>query len=388
MENIESSNINTSRNSLFAFIALAGFLYGISIGINLTSFPLMLNDIGFHKTEIAYILSFEIIAIFFAAPFLQKFINSFGLFNCIFFSLILRNIFLIAFGAMKVKFFIIFSIFLFGIGGYVLFACFQVWVNIITKKSNRGTSFGILNAAFALGIASGPILLSIFTVPAGINSAIMSSLIATAIIIPLSFIRLWIPNQTDSATSTQFYNLLQVARIPVMCGFMVEYVFYGVGNFIVLYGISQGLSQSESMLLITYMIMSSVLLDIPIGWLVDKFSRPLMIIIFTIIALIAFQLIPYVILNKLHTIIVFALISSSVSGIYISGISQLGDKFQGADLVAANSVLSLMNAAGAFSGIAVTGIAIDLWGDHGIIISLTLTFAIFLIFNILSLVKR
>jgi MFS family permease len=386
-DSIQPSQIDINRSSIITFISLAGFLYGISIGINLTGFSLMFNNLGYNNTDIAYILSFEIMAIFFAAPFLQKIINVLGLFNSIFYSLIIRNLFLLTLSYTEIKFFIILNIFMFGIGGYILFACFQVWVNQITTKGNRGTSFGLLNAAFALGTAFGPVILTVMNVKEGANSIIISSIIATGIILPLNFIRFGAP-QTQTPSTIRFYSLLKIAKIPVMCGFIAEYVFHGVGNFIVLYGISVGLSKSESMLLITYMIMSGVLLDVPIGWMIDRINRPLMVIIFTVIVIIAAQLIPYVILNRLQTIITFAVLSSSVSGIYICGISLLGDKFQGSDLIAANSVLSIMNAAGAFSGIAITGIAIDIWGDNGLIISLTLSFAIFLIFNILSLVKR
>ncbi len=388
MANInQTSLIEFKLSSVITFIACAGFLYGNSIGINLISFPLLLNKLGFYKADIAYILSFEMLAIFFAAPFLQKIINYFGFFKSIILSLIIRNIFLLMIGFSQSKLLLIFNIFLFGVGGYILFTCFQLWVNQITNNSNRGKSFGILNAAFALGIACGPLLLNLNEISPGINSIITSFMISSCIIMPVSLIKFSMP-KLENPSEIPFYDLLKVIQIPVMCGFVVEFVFYGIGDFIVLYGISQGLNQSDAMLLITYMVFSSVILDIPVGYIVDKINRYIVIIIFTIIALIGFQLIPYVILNKLQTIGLFALISSSVSGIYICGMSLLGDKYQGGDLVAANSVLSIMNAAGAFSGITFAGMAINYWGDNGLIISLTLIFAIFLIFNILSLIRK
>jgi MFS family permease len=373
--------------NVILFIALAGFLYGNSIGINLISLPLFLNNLGFYKADIAYILSFEMVAIFFAAPFLQNIINYFGFFKTIIVSLIVRNIFLLMLGCSQSKFIILLNIFIFGIGGYVLFACFQVWVNQITNLYNRGKSFGVLNAAFALGTACGPVILNIAQISPGPHSILTSVIIASFIIIPVSLIKFSMP-RFKASSDIPFNKLLNIVQIPVMCGFIVEFVFYGIGDFIVLFGISHGLSQAEAILLVSYMVFSSVIFDIPVGYIVDKINRQNLIIIFTIIALIAFQLIPYVILNKPQTIALFALISSSVSGIYICGMSLLGDKFQGSDLVAANSLLSIMNAAGAFSGIAFTGIAIDYFGDDGLIISLTLTFAIFLIFNILSLIKK
>jgi len=117
----------------------------------------------------------------------------------------------------------------------------------------------------------------------------------------------------------------------------------------------------------------------------DRFNKSISLIVILIFTVAAIAAIPFVITYKILAILVFLAVSAATGSIYVIGISMLTDKFRAQNLVMANTVMLMMNAIGGFAGVSATGMAIEYWGNQGLVISLFVLIFFFLLFVIYSL---
>jgi MFS family permease len=378
--------LNQQTNNVIAYIAIAGIFYGISIGINVSTFSLILDSAGFSKAKIGEILSSEMVSTFFVAPFIPIMIRKLGIFKVISIALITRNLFLILFGYSASQIMWSSSICIFGAGGLLLIISFQIWINKITDQTNRATYFGILNASLALGIALGPLITSILGLNANLGCLIISAASCLMIFPILYRVREKIPAINPEIT-LPFSQIIDKAKVPIISGLLVDYIFFSLSTYVILYGVSNGLNLADSKMLISYMVISKIFFDIPIGIIIDKCNRNFVMLFCAFGVLVSAQILPYVIGSNM-VIVLFAFWGSFVSGIYISAISNLGDNFRGSNLITANSALFIMNSLGAYTGIYATGYAIDYFGDYGLIISISAVTIMFIVMNIFTIVME
>ena len=67
-----------------------------------------------------------------------------------------------------------------------------------------------------------------------------------------------------------FCLLTIVYAVPILSGLVVDYIFFSLSTYIILYGMSNGLKLHESKALISYMVISKIFFDIPIGIIIDS----------------------------------------------------------------------------------------------------------------------
>jgi predicted MFS family arabinose efflux permease len=81
-------------------------------------------------------------------------------------------------------------------------------------------------------------------------------------------------------------------------------------------------------------------------------------------------------------------LGASGFGIYTIGLAQLGDRFQGADLIAGTSAFSTAWGLGALAGSVVCGLAMNQFGPNGFPNSLLVIFIGYLIVRIVTAFRR
>jgi predicted MFS family arabinose efflux permease len=81
-------------------------------------------------------------------------------------------------------------------------------------------------------------------------------------------------------------------------------------------------------------------------------------------------------------------LGASGFGIYTIGLAQLGDRFQGADLIAGTSAFSTAWGLGALTGSVVCGLAMDRFGPDGFPQALLVIFVTYLIVRMVTEFRR
>jgi MFS family permease len=373
--------IRSTSLSLLLTICLGGLFYGISIGIDFVAIPLFFEKKGLSKSLMGLIMSSEVLAWVLIAPFFSKLVGRFGIKKIILYSIITRNIGLLFIPLSHTKVEWVFAYTIFGIGGFMLFNVLQFSINNSSTSKNRAISLGAITSATSVGIAIGPVIVKFIN----INSltpfyiSIASSFIA---IIPLSLS--WTTlKYAKEKTSIKILTITKQLPLVIGAAILVDFVYYALSSFLVLYGISHGLSEESSSFLVIAMILGSVFLDIPIGILADIISRKKTMIICTTTMAVCSYFIEDYILNPLMSFIIFFICCGALNGIYICCLALLGDKFKNQDLAEANSAVAVSGCIGSFAGMIVTGVAMDYLGAKGLPYTIFTITAIFLLLNLI-----
>lgn len=359
----------SSQKALITIIATS-FVYALSIGMDFVIVPLMFTNHGLSKSLIGLLMGLEIAAAFCVAPFLPTLVRRVGMWKILIIATLLRNGILLLLPLYHGPLFWFPAMFFSGIGGFTLFISTQIWVNTLASDKRRGTALSAFTAFISLGIAMGPLILT-FTGRQGFLPFLVSSIICTTILLPFYSVRSTLPARMEK-TNINVITVIRKLPIPIMGGVMTDFIFFSMTSFLVLYGLSHGLTEARAALLITAMMIGGILVEIPVGWISDHVNRPRMVILCTVIILICSQLLPFAVQSTYAPWLLFTISSGAMGGIYTSSLALLAQGFNGKHLIAANSAFAMMNSIGGISGVVLTGLMMDIWGAEGLTYSIAL----------------
>jgi MFS family permease len=375
-----------SKHYFILCIAFIMLFYGVSVGINVTSFALFLHQMGLPKSQIGSILAMELAGNLLIAPLFPKLCERYGLFIVILGSLIIRNLALLAFPMSNNVEMSMLSLFIFGIGGFCLFAAMQYWGTSLLTDGSRTTLIAVMNVAFRTGIALGVGLLFVKATKISVDLFQISALFASVIILPSIFIRKSMPILPPRTNYTAPSKIIKHAAVPIICILVSNYILLALSNFVVIYAIESGVEYRQALLINIYMVAGNLLFTIPISMFLDKLQNKISaLIVVLIIMCTSVLMIPFIIHNHYMTIAIFIVISAGIGTIYVIGVSMISAKFKKHNLATANTIMLIMNAVGGFAGVSTTGSAIEYWGNQGMIISVSILILFFLLFVIYSL---
>ncbi|MFQ5535306.1 MAG: MFS transporter [Sphingomonadales bacterium] len=110
----------------------------------------------------------------------------------------------------------------------------------------------------------------------------------------------------------------------------------------------------------------NVFLQLPIGILADKMNRQRLLVICAGAGLFGGISLPLVIGVPWLLWPTLFLWGGVVVGLYTVGLTMLGERFSGPDLVGANAAFVMLYGLGALAAPPVAGAAMDLWNPHGL----------------------
>jgi MFS family permease len=135
--------------------------------------------------------------------------------------------------------------------------------------------------------------------------------------------------------------------------------------------------------------LAAVFFQYPIGWLADKVNRNWLLIACVLTLLVSIFLFPLLIDGgrdpwwEARALALWAVVSiwgGSMGGIFTVGITLLGQRFRGVELVSANAVFSVLFGAGGLLGPFLAGTAMSAIGPAGFPLSLLAAVALYALF--------
>ena len=131
------------------------------------------------------------------------------------------------------------------------------------------------------------------------------------------------------------------------------------------YGVQAGLDQKQAVWMHALYLGGGVILAFPVGWAVDRYDRRSMLAILAIVSMLS-SIAMHLAINQ-HWILYFILfIGGGVTyGVYTTGLSLLGMRFQRGGMAAANAAFVMTWEMGTMSGGPLAGVAIELFGAAG-----------------------
>lgn len=362
-----------SKNFFVFVIALILLFYGVSVGVNITSFSLFLHKMGIPQSQISNILSMELTGILIAAPIFPKLCERFGITYVLIGSLILRCLAIIAFPMSEnLKLNMLFLL-ISGLGSFCTLTTIWFWGASLLKDGTRSTMIAIMNVAFASGIAIGIGALFLKANKMPVDLFKTSALFSVFIVPAIYFVKDSAPILPRNTSYTPPSTLIKYIMLPVISMLAANYLLLSLNNFAVVYAIKSNVPYHEAVVLNLYMLAGNLILTIPAAFILDKMKSKhvFLSIILTLICLASVGM-PFVIGIPKAPMILFGLLSSLIWLVLVYAISIVSAKFKNHNLLAATTILSIMHSMGGYAGVSATKAAVEYWGNQGLVISMAI----------------
>jgi MFS family permease len=273
--------------------------------------------------------------------------------------------------------------FLYGVGGAVQWIASETWVNAIATNRNRGRVVGLYATIFAGGFAAGSILVALLGIEAWLPFLAVAGMTALATL-PLLAAHGVAPSMA-SRSSMGFVSAVRRAPLimaaTLICGFLIVATI----SFLPIYGLRMGFDQDEAVYLLAVFLLGNMALQMPLGWLADRWSRTGVLLLAGVICVIGPFFLGFVLDTGYLLWPLLALWGGAAIGIYAVGLTILGDRFGPGELAAASAVFAMVFELGSITGPAASGKAMDLWGPQGFLAVLVVAAAVFVIYAVFQM---
>lgn len=350
-----------SRAAVIATAAMFGLTYSLSA-------PLIAMNMareGASETLIGMNAAMHAIGVLITALLLPRLVAKLGPRRLILLSLAASACVLVVFGLIP-NIWLWFPLrLLLGMAAEALFVVSETWINALSTENTRARAMAAYTAALALGLALGPLILSLVgaegTLPFLIGAAISLGA-ATLVIAPA--VRAPPFEKPSSGNPLRFLRLAPVAIGAITLNAAVETA--GL-SFLALYAIGLGWQAEDAARLMFVMMFGAIILQLPIGWLGDMVDRGKLIIGCAVLATLGAALWPFALQSEIATYALLFVWGGVFVGIYTLTLTVVGSRFSGGDLVGIYALMGLTWGAGALVGPLLAGLSMQA-GTHGLAI--------------------
>lgn len=247
----------------------------------------------------------------------------------------------------------------------ILFSVSEAWVVEAASGPARSRIMAVYTGVLSLSFGLGPALISL----TGIDTALpffIGAAVLLAGTLPMFFYRQTGAFARDSESTS--LSILGFARMaPILIAAVGMFAIIDAANLGLLpvYGVKKGLSQETAALMLTAFIAGNIVLQFPIGWIADHWSKRGMMSACAIVTAIGSILVPWA-FESWMIWPVLVVTGAASAGIYTLALAELGERFSGHELVAGTAAFSTMWGGAALLGALLGGWAIERFGPDGL----------------------
>lgn len=262
----------------------------------------------------------------------------------------------------------------------------EALINELAEESRRGRIVGLYASIGAAGFALGPLLL-ILTGSSG-----MLPFYTTSAMILLAGLPLLLVSHRRMGGAQQagghLWKVFLLAPTIMLANVVYAAAAESVLTFFPLFGISLGLSENETLGLLTVVGIGTMVLVMPISWLADRVNRMGLLLACVLLTMLGLLLMPWLVVIPVVAE-VYAFLFGGVEGmIYALGVILIGQRFKGAMLASATTMFTACWGAGTVLGPLFTGIGMDRYGADTMALIICGFYVLFLPFPIVSLLRQ
>lgn len=366
--------VNKRLISVIFSVTVFSLTYGLSSP--LIAFKLL--NAGMSESAIGVNAAMHAVGVFLIAPFLPALFRRYRPLTLIVVSLCAITVIFMLFGVVSFPMWFLLRMGL-GLFSEIIMVQTETWLNGSTVERARGKVLALYTAGMSLGFATGPLILAWTGSDGNLAFYVASVLAALAIVFIFTSGMPRVEGHEEKPETLG--NSLKLAALPIMATVLNAAVEVLGMNFLSLYAIKLGWSESASALLISVLMFGAILLQLPIGWLADRVDRlKLMTTLAFIAAALAFVW-PHILAFHLLSYVMLFIWGGIFVGIYTVAITWVGERFNGGQLAGIYAAMSVAWGAGALAGPLLGGFAMT-FALHGLP---WLTGALCLVFALLSL---
>ncbi|XUA21136.1 MFS transporter [Citrobacter sp. OP27] len=346
---------------LFAII-FSVTVFSLTYGLSSPLLSFKLIQAGMTESMIGINAAMHAVGVFVIAPFLPALFRRVRPATLMLISLGAIAIIFLLFSVVTLPFWFLLRMGL-GMFSEVIMVQTETWLNGSTVERARGKVLALYTAGMSLGFAAGPLILA-WTGSDG-NLAFYISAVITAIAIGLIALSGMPRVEHDEDAAEGLLRSLKLAALPIMATVLNAAVEMLGMNFLSIYAIKLGWSESASALLISVLMFGAIVLQLPIGWLADKVNRLYLMRALAFIASALAFIWPYILAFHVLSYVMLFIWGGIFVGIYTVAITWVGERFKGSQLAGIYSAMSVAWGAGALTGPLLGGFAME-YSLHGL----------------------
>ncbi|WP_373085720.1 MFS transporter [Sneathiella sp.] len=360
------------RDNTLALIAVIAAVTAMAVSLSL-SIPLVslsMERRGFGSDIIGLMGSLPALAFLLASPVTPALTRTFGSGKMLWGALVLATVSIWSLALSDNIYFWFFLRLMIGTSMAILFLISETWLNKIAIEKTRGRTIAIYVSSMTCGFAFGPILINFLGAEGTLPFIVSGFIVLSA---GLAF--LLVGDQFPNLGGKSSYSYLAFVRIAPMISAAVLLVAFFDGSVLTLlpvYGIKNGQAQETAVLMTSALLAGNILLQVPIGWLADRYKSSWVILGCGIIGVAGALLLPVAMPRPFLLWPLLIIWGGAVVGTYTIALSIMGQKFKGGDLVTATAAVGALWGLGSLAGPAIAGVAMEWVEPHG----MPFTFAI------------
>jgi MFS family permease len=360
---------------LIAMICISAV--GTTMGLTWPLLSLILDSRGVESGPIGLSAASQSLSIFAVAPLAPRIVAKFGVLHTAIGAilataamLVLLPLYIDPYGWMPIRF-------LLGASVSLLFIAGQTWINQTALDESRGIVGGMLGFLWSAGFAIGPVIIAIAGIE-GWAPFLYGIALVLAATVPLFFAGELAPPIAADDSARGLWRLFPVAAIALLAAPTLAIADSINDSFFSLYGLRNGFSQQNAVLLLTMLFIGTTIGHLPIGWLADRIERRKVLIatvmvtlLLTLAAMIAMPV------GWPAWPVVF-LWGAGLGGVWTVAFAMVGDRFRGAELAAATTLSSVLYGVGSTLGPVIAGHAMELWGSVAVLLTTAVALSAYL----------
>lgn len=353
-------------------------LFGVSQGMTHPLFALVLERNGWSSGMIGLNGAMVAIATLTLAPFMPRMIRRVGLPAFLTGGAVLSALSLLtfplfdSFGAWLALRYVQ------GAAATALFVGSETWIIADSHEGSRGRVVGFYATVLSLGFAAGPLILTGVGFE-GWTPFVACAALALMCILPLATAWGDAPG-TEAGDVSSIAPLRFLRTNPAILGAVILFgaVEFGVMALLPVWGVKSGLDRDAATFLISVLVLGNVVFQIPLGAAADRFNRRAMLILCGVTCLVAAGLLPLFAGMRWPLWATLFVWGGLVAGLYTVALVELGARYRGATLAAANAAVVSAYGIGALVGPPLVGAAMDAVDPHGLSIALAAMASVYL----------
>ncbi|HXH04172.1 MAG TPA: MFS transporter [Candidatus Competibacteraceae bacterium] len=261
----------------------------------------------------------------------------------------------------------------------VLFTVSESWINQLAAERHRGKLVALYATMLALCMALGPALIGL-TGHAGALPFVVAAAILGSAALPLALLGCTSAAPLGIGGRSAFGVTGFVRLAPVLCAAVMLFAYWDGMTLAMLplFGLDYGYAPAEAALMVTALIAGNIVLQLPIGWLADHLDRGRLLVACGFAALAGALALPLVASTPWLLWPTLVLAGAAAGGLYTLAIILVGQRYRGAELVAANAAIGMLWGLGSLLGPLSAGLAMRGLSADGLPAALALATALFL----------
>ncbi|TNE36064.1 MAG: MFS transporter [Alphaproteobacteria bacterium] len=358
----ENGDRRDDRRALIAVIAAATAM-AVSLSLSLPLVSLSMAKRGFGGDIIGLMGALPALSFLITSPLVPGIANRVGAMRMLWAALLLSAFSIWSLAISDNIYFWFLLRLLIGLSMATLFQISETWINKIAREETRGRTIAFYVAATTFGFAFGPILINLIGA-----EGVHPFLISGAIVLSAGVAFIDVGHRLPSLDGRGTHSILSFVKAAPMISAAVVLVAFFDGSILTLlpvYGLRNGLAQEIAVLMTTAVLAGNILLQMPIGWLADRFNRGNLILGCGVIGVAGAILLPFAMSHPPFLWPMLIIWGGAVVGTYTLALVIMGQEFKGADLVTATAAIGVLWGFGSLTGPVLAGTAMEIVKPHG-----------------------